>query len=164
MNAFESTVDTDKPFDDAVSAVERKAAEKDFRVLHTHDLAAMLAEKGFPREPLKIIEVCNAKYASQMLNRDVKLSLGLPCPISVYIEDGKTRISALPRFSIAELFPEAGIEELTDEVESVVLQIVNEARRFGSTCLARRARTRSDRRVKKLKNASGSLRRRHSCE
>lgn len=56
MKTFERTVTTDKAFEEAVSAIERKAGEKGFRVLHTHDVAATLGEKGFPREPLKIIE------------------------------------------------------------------------------------------------------------
>jgi uncharacterized protein (DUF302 family) len=67
MNEFERTFTTDRSFDTAVAAIQKKAAEKGFRVLQTHDVAATLAEKGFPREPLKIIEVCNAKYASQVL-------------------------------------------------------------------------------------------------
>ena len=73
---------------------------------------APLAEKGFPREPLKIIEICNANYASQVLNKDVKISLMLPCPISVYVQSGKTEISTLLPSSIAEFFPRAGIEGL----------------------------------------------------
>lgn len=128
MNVFEQTVTTDKSFDEAVLAIEQKAAEKGFRVLHTHDVAVTLAEKGFPREPLKIIEICNAKYASQVLNRDVKISLMLPCTISVYVEGGRTCISTLLPSSIAEFFPKAGIHQLATEVEDIVLQIVNEAR------------------------------------
>lgn len=75
MQPFEKSVTTEKTFDQAVAAVEMKAAEKGFRVLHTHDVAATLAEKGFPRSPLKIIEICNAKYASQVLDRDVRIDL-----------------------------------------------------------------------------------------
>ncbi len=127
MKSFEKTVTTDKSFDQAVTAVETKAAEKGFRVLHTHDVAATLGEKGFPREPLKIIEICNAKYASQVLNRDVKISLMLPCPISVYVAGGRTHISTLLPGSIAEFFPEAGIEQLASEVERIVLDIIKEA-------------------------------------
>lgn len=119
---------TGKPFEEADLAVERKSAEHGFRVLHTHDVAATLAEKGFPREPLKIIEICNAKYASQVLNKDVKISLMLPCPISVYAQDGKTKISTLLPSSIADFFPRAGIEGLAAEVENVVLKIIEEAR------------------------------------
>jgi uncharacterized protein (DUF302 family) len=87
-----------------------------------------LAEKGFPREPLKIIEICNARYASQVLNKDVKISLMLPCPISVYTEGGKTHISTLLPTSIVQFFPQAGIEDLASEVESIVLKIIEEVR------------------------------------
>lgn len=128
MKAFDYTVTTGKSFDEAVSAVERKAAEKGFRVLHTHDVAATLAEKGFSRGALKIVEICNAKYASQALDRDVKISLMLPCPISVYVEGGQTHISTLLPTSIVQFFPNAGIEDLASEVERIVIQIIEEAR------------------------------------
>ncbi len=127
MNRFEQTVTTDKSFDEVVSAIERKAAENGFRVLHTHDIAATLTEKGFPRKPLKVIEICNAKYASKVLEKDVKISLMLPCPISVYVKDGKTHISTMLPSSIAQFFPQAGIEGIAAEVESIVLKIINDA-------------------------------------
>jgi uncharacterized protein (DUF302 family) len=128
MTTFERTVTTTKSFDEAVASVERKSAEKGFRVLHTHDVAATLAEKGFPREPLKIIEICNAKYASQVLAKDVKISLMLPCPISVYVENGQTQISTMLPSLIAQFYPNAGIEDLASEVEEIVLEIVEAAR------------------------------------
>ncbi len=128
MKAFEYTVKTQKPFDEVVSAIQKKSAEKGFRVLHTHDVAATLAEKGFPCEPLKIIEICNAKYASQVLDKDVKISLMLPCPISVYAQNGTTVISTLLPSSIADFFPHAGIEKLAAEVEGIILKIIEEAR------------------------------------
>jgi uncharacterized protein (DUF302 family) len=128
MKTFERTVTTAKPFDEAVAAIEKKTAENGFRVLHTHDVAATLREKGFPREPLKIIEVCNAKYASQVLDKDVKISLMLPCPISVYVQDGKTCISTLLPSTIADFYPDAHIEGLASEVEAIVLRIIEQAR------------------------------------
>ena len=128
MKRFEKTVSTEKGFGEAVAAVEKKTAENGFRVLHTHDVATTLAEKGFPREPLKIIEICNAKYASQVLEKDIRISLMLPCPISVYVQGGKTNISTLLPTSISEFFPEAGINKLASEVEQIVLRIVEESR------------------------------------
>ncbi len=47
MSSFQYTVQTPRSFDDVIKSVERKSAEKGFRVLHTHDFAATLAEKGF---------------------------------------------------------------------------------------------------------------------
>lgn len=127
MTGFEYTVTTDKSFDNVVSAIETKAAENNFRVLHVHDVAATLGEKGFQRDPLKIIEICNAKYADQVLRKDIKLSLMLPCPISVYVQDGKTKISTLLPGSMIEFFPNAGIEDVAKTVEAAVLKIIGEA-------------------------------------
>ena len=128
MKKFEHTVETRKGFEEAVKFVEQKSAEKGFRVLHTHDVAATLAEKGFSREPLKIIEICNARYASEALQKDVKVSLMLPCPISVYTEQGKTFVSTFLPSTIAEFFPNRGMEPIAEAVEKIVLEIVNESR------------------------------------
>ncbi len=75
MKNFQDTVNSNKPFEAAVIAVEQKTSEKGFRVLHTHDVAATLAEKGFTREPLAIIEICNARYANEALNKDLSVAL-----------------------------------------------------------------------------------------
>ena len=82
----EYTVESRKPFDEAVKAVEEQSAAKGFGVLHTHDVAGTLAAKGFRREPLKIVEICNARLANEALAKDPRLSLMLPCPISVYTQ------------------------------------------------------------------------------
>lgn len=128
MKNFDYTVETSKTFEDAVRAVEEASVAHGFRVLHTHDIAKTLTEKGFPREPLKIVEICNAKHASEILKQDPKLALMLPCPISVYTHEGKTLISALRPNSMVEFYPEAGIEATAAAVEESVLAIVNEAR------------------------------------
>ena len=128
MNKFDYTVTSSKSVAEAVSDVEKKTAEKGFRVLYTHDAARTLAEKGFSRSPLQIVEVCNAKYASQVLEKDVKIALMLPCPISVYSEAGLTHISTMLPTAITLFYPDAGIEGLAAEVEKVVISIVDEAR------------------------------------
>lgn len=128
MELFDYTVKTDKSFDEAVLAIEAKSKEKGFGVLHIHDVKATLAAKGFEREPLKIIEICNAKYASRVLSKDIKISLMLPCPISVYVEDGKTYLSALRPKMIADFYPQADIKTVAEEVDRIVLTIVDESK------------------------------------
>lgn len=128
MEKFDYTVVTTKNINDAVAAIESKTQEKGFRVLHIHDVEATLAAKGFTIEPMKIIEICNAKFASQVLARDKKISLMLPCPISVFVEGGKTYISALKPRVLADYYPGAGIEEIAGEVEKIVISLVNETR------------------------------------
>ena len=128
MEKFDYTVETKKSFDDAVTAIEVKSKEKGFGVLHVHDVKATLAGKGFDREPLKIIEICNARYANEVLKKDIKISLMLPCPVSVYIQDGKTYISTLRPRVIGEFYPHAEIKALADEVDDIVVSIINESK------------------------------------
>ena len=127
MKRFENTLITNKPFEEVISTLSKRIEENGFRILHIHDISVMLTEKGFPHPPLKIFEICNAKYAHQVLEKDVKISLMLPCPISVYVQENKTHISALLPTSMVEFFPHAEIQEIALEVESVILKIIQES-------------------------------------
>ncbi|MGO9405376.1 MAG: DUF302 domain-containing protein [Terriglobales bacterium] len=129
MKSFLHTVDTKKSFDAAVEAVEQKVVEKKFRVINTYDVAATLTEQGFPRTPLKIIEVCNARFVSEALDKDINIALMLPCPIAVYTEGSKTFISTMRPSAMVALCPTSGLEGIAAEVERVILQIVDEAGR-----------------------------------
>ncbi len=128
MEKFDYTVETTKGVEEAVAAIEAKAQEKGFRVLHVHDVQTTLAAKGFEIEPMKIVEVCNAKFASQVLAKDKKISLMLPCPISVFVEAGKTYISALKPRVLSDYYPDIGIDEIAVEVEKVIISLVDETR------------------------------------
>jgi len=127
MKDFEYSVVTSKTFDEAVKAVEENTAAKGFRVLHTHDVAATLAEKGFQREPLKIVEVCNAKFAHEVLQKDITTALMLPCPILIYQKDGKTHISTMLPSLMSQFFPGKGIEPVAAQVQKAVVSIVDES-------------------------------------
>ena len=121
------TVTSSKGFDEAVEAVKQWTADAGFRVLFVHDVAATLAEKGFQRERVSIVEMCNAKYASQVLAADVKIGLMLPCPIMVYAEKGEVFITTMRPSLIQEFFPSAGIADVARQVEEVLMAIIDKA-------------------------------------
>jgi uncharacterized protein (DUF302 family) len=121
------TVTTDKDFDQALEAVKQGTADAGFRVLFVHDVAATLAEKGFDRERVSIVEMCNAKYASQVLAADIKIGLMLPCPIMVYAEQGKVFITTMRPSLIKDFFPAAGIAAVAQQVEDVLIAIIDKA-------------------------------------
>jgi uncharacterized protein (DUF302 family) len=128
VKSFLYTVTTKKSFEAAVDAVEAKTVEKGFHVVHTYDVAATLAAAGLTRGPLKIIEVCNARFADEALKRDVNVALMLPCPIVVYTEGDQTFISTMRPSALAEFSPHSGLNGLASQVEAIVLRIINEAR------------------------------------
>jgi uncharacterized protein (DUF302 family) len=128
MEKFEYTVETEKTFDEAVASVEAASKDKGFGVLHIHDVKATLAAKGFEREPLKIIEICSARFAHDALAKDIRVGLMLPCRITVYTHVSKCFISAFRPVVIKDLLPEAGLERLADEVDGIILGIVDKAK------------------------------------
>jgi len=121
------TVSTPKTYDEAVQAVQDAAAANGFRVQMVHDVRATLAEKGFEREPLAIIEMCNAKHAYEVLARDPKIGLMLPCPVMVYELDGAVSISTMKPTLLGAFFPEAHLDQIAAEVETSIVAIVDEA-------------------------------------
>lgn len=121
------TVTTEKSYAEAVEAVQEAAKAHGFRVQFTHDVAATLAEKGFHREPVSIIEMCNAKHAHEVLAADVRIGLMLPCPVMVYESDGQVSISTMRPSLIAQFFPDARIDDVAREVEAAIIAIIDEA-------------------------------------
>lgn len=121
------TVRTDKPFDAAVDSVIRETEDAGFRVQFVHDVAETLAERGIQRERVTIVEICNAKYASRVLEADVRIGLMLPCPIMVYVENGDVWISTMRPTLIADFFPEAHVEDVAADVEEIIGRIIDRA-------------------------------------
>lgn len=122
------TVQTQKSFDEAVASISAATERAGFRVLYIHDVQDTLAKKGFTIEPLKIIEICNAKNAYGAIQKNIELALMLPCKINVYQKDRKIYISALRPTVITKLYPDTGLNDLIDEVDEKIVNVVNEAK------------------------------------
>ncbi|MGB4441878.1 MAG: DUF302 domain-containing protein [Coriobacteriia bacterium] len=118
------TITSGKDFDATVQAVLEETAAAAFRVLATHDVSATLAEKGFDRERVTIIEVCNAKHAHAVLAADVRIGLMLPCPIMVYAEGDAVKVTTMRPTAIGGFFPEADLRDVPDEVERAIVGIM----------------------------------------
>lgn len=125
---FDYTVTTAKTFDDAVKSVEEEIAKAGMRVLYIHDVQKSLNEKGFPRDPFKIIEFCNAKYADEFLNKDIKIGLCLPCKINVYIKEGQVFVSGMRPIILSHFFPEADLGDKPQEIDAIIQNIINSAK------------------------------------
>lgn len=120
------TKSSSKPFKDAVNSVIEETVKVGFRVLYVHDVKETLGKKGFEIEPLKIIEICNAKNAFNAITKDINLALCLPCKINVYTKDGKIFISGMRPVIMKEIFK--NIDDLVDEVEKAIKTIVDNSK------------------------------------
>jgi len=123
-------VETQKSLDQAATDLEAAVAKHQFGVLHVHDLQATLQKKGidFPNG-CKVFEVCNPHKANTVLNEDMSLNMALPCRISVWEEDGATKIGMLsPKALLSALSDSAVLAKVAEEVEATSIDIINDAR------------------------------------
>ncbi len=126
-SGFDYTVTTAKEFDAAAKSAEEAVVKAGMRVLHIHDVQRALGEKGFARAPFKIIEFCNARYASAFLEADMRLGLCMPCKVNVYVKDGTTVISGMRPVVLRHFFPKAELGSLPEEIDALVRTIVDTA-------------------------------------
>ncbi len=126
-NQISYELTTTKSFDKVVANLERLSPEQNFRVLHVHDVKATLAEKGFERGPLKIIEICNAGFADKALAVDVAVALFMPCKFVVYESENKTHVSLGRPTIISQLLDSPGLAELAADVEARLKKILQAA-------------------------------------
>jgi uncharacterized protein (DUF302 family) len=127
IDAFAYRLETQKAFSDVVDDLQTQTAEHQFRVQAVHDVQATLAEKGIERDPITIVEVCNAGFANQALSKDMNVSLFMPCRYSVFTEEGKTVVVLGRPTLIAQMMPEAGLDELAAGVEDTLKNIMHAA-------------------------------------
>ena len=125
---FDYTVTTQKDFSSTVLAVQDEITKAGMRVLYIHDVQETLGEKGFNREPFKIIEFCNAKFADEFLNKDIKLGLCLPCKINVYTKDEQIFISGMRPIILPHFFPQIDLGERPKEIDQIIQNIINNAK------------------------------------
>lgn len=123
-------VETDKPFERASADLESAVKRRGFGVLHVHDLGTTLRSKGIAfEEQCKVFEVCNPGQAASVLSTDMRLNMALPCRISVFTENGKTRIGLIrPVQMLLALSQDPALAAVAKEVEDKTIQMVDEAK------------------------------------
>jgi len=122
-------VETNKTPAVAVEDLRAAVTKHGFGVLHAYDLRETLASKGFPLEhACHILEVCNPQQASKVLAEDMGMNIALPCRISVYEENGKTKIAtALPTKLLSALSTSPALATVAEDVETKMKTMMHDA-------------------------------------
>ena len=123
-------VESEKSFEQASIDLEAAVKRNGFGVLHIHDLGNTLRSKGLAfNEQCKVFEVCNPTQATKVLSTAMRLNMALPCRISVYTENNKTRIGLIkPMQILSALSQDAALAKIAQEVEAATIKMVDEAK------------------------------------
>ncbi|MBE0492766.1 MAG: DUF302 domain-containing protein [Thiomicrospira sp.] len=123
-------VETPKSFEQASQDLEAAVKAHQFGVLHIHDLGQTLRTKGFDfKGQCRVFEVCNPGQASKVLAVDMNLNMALPCRISVFTEQGVTKIGMIrPEPMLAMLSDNAELVKIAQQVESATQKMIDQAK------------------------------------
>ncbi|MDX2473393.1 MAG: DUF302 domain-containing protein [Candidatus Krumholzibacteria bacterium] len=122
--------ETKKTFEDASADLKTEVEKLGFGVLHIHDLGETLRKKGVDfEENCRVFEVCNPVQAAKVLSVDMRLNMALPCRISVYTENGSTRIGLIkPAQMLSALSNDPALIEVANDVENKTILMIDNAK------------------------------------
>ncbi|MBN1231334.1 MAG: DUF302 domain-containing protein [Anaerolineales bacterium] len=107
--------------EEVILNVEKALKEQGFGVLTRIDVDKTLKEKiGADFRPYTILGACNPKFAYDVLQKDSKIGLFLPCNVTVEEVDGGIRVTAINPNVMIQSTDSAGSEE--------IITIANEAK------------------------------------
>ena len=123
-------VESNKSFEQAATDLEAAVKRHNFGVLHIHDIGNTLRGKGMEfANQCRVFEVCNPQQAAKVMGIDMRLNMALPCRISVYSEQGRTKLGMItPANILAALSDDPALRKIADEVETATKKMIDEAR------------------------------------
>ena len=108
----------DRSFDEVLAKVEEALEREKFGVLTRIDVQATLKKKlDVDFLPFQILGACMPPMAHKALVADPEIAIMLPCNVVVRaLEGGGTRVEVVNTAAMAQMFPQAGIEEVASTV------------------------------------------------
>ena len=93
-------------FDDTVSIIQQNITKEGWSVKGVSDVTHEINKAGYEFKPnIKIIKLCKAQYAKEVLTTDRFVSCLMPCSISVWeSDDGRVYVSEMNMALMAKLF------------------------------------------------------------
>jgi uncharacterized protein (DUF302 family) len=121
--------DSSLGINEVIEKLKEAVPNNQFGILHSYDIKQTLAGKGQElTEECHVFEVCNPKVAKDILEKDMNLATVLPCRISVYTQDGATKVGlALPSKHITQLSDADELSSLIDPVEQSLIKIIDQS-------------------------------------
>jgi uncharacterized protein (DUF302 family) len=121
-------IKSNKSLDEIERGLQESAARHQFGVIAIHDLQETLKKKGVDLAmQCRIYEVCNPRQAKKVLDADGAISTALPCRISVYGSSKGYTLATMRPTEMMKAFANPEIEPVAREVETVILQMMQDA-------------------------------------
>ena len=127
---FHYTVQTNKTIDEAIASIEQHLKENKFGILWQLDLTETLQKKGVDsyRKPYRILEVCNPVEAAHVIEHNPLVGYFLPCKITVYEDEGKTKIGLPKPTAMIILLNEHELVAIAEKIEKILIDVLEKSK------------------------------------
>ncbi|MFY3792163.1 DUF302 domain-containing protein [Ureibacillus sp. MALMAid1270] len=127
---FHYTVITNKTIDEAIASIEENLKENKFGVLWQLNLTETLQKKGVDsyRNPYRILEVCNPVEAARVLERNPLVGYFLPCKITVYEDEGNTKIGLPKPTAMISLINDGELVSIAESIEKILINVLEKSK------------------------------------
>jgi uncharacterized protein (DUF302 family) len=127
-------VETTSQFEEACNSLKEAVINHGYGLLAIHDLGTTLREKHMSvSENCCVFEICDPLQTAKVLALNISVCMALPCRISVFTDNGETKMGML---KLADIVSDInGASELTEgigDAESAVKALMLEAATMNS--------------------------------
>ncbi len=123
------SVETEKSIDQTLANLQSAAMRHKFDILRVHDIQkdAKKRSKDFPNT-IHVLEISHPQSIQKILMVDMKLKSVLPYRISIYEEDGKTKIGMIKNRSIMKILSDStALINIVKENEAAITTMIQES-------------------------------------
>ena len=123
-------VESSKSFSEVIFDLEPVVQRLGFVILQAHDLGEILRRRDIDfDDDCQVFDICNYRQLEKLLSIDLRLSLALPWRISVFTENGATRIGLIrPEQMLACFGQSPELARVAQEYEERMIQIIDDVR------------------------------------
>lgn len=88
-----------------------------------------MTDKGHPfGTPVRVVDVCSASHANQVLSTRIEIATAMPCRVAAYEKDGRTVLATLKPTVLLPMFGEdASLQPVAEEIERRIVALMRHA-------------------------------------
>ena len=124
-----ATISYDSPYtvEETVTALQRAAIGRNFRIIRTQKLEDGLFTEAEQDAGQVIVYFCNFDLVNRALAIDPRVGLFLPCRVTVVEQEDGVKVMAINPKRLAYLFNNAELNRLCEEMTRTYNEIIEEA-------------------------------------